>query len=155
MLRQSAALFRRPRVGWLVGMEQDRVARREPGWGCGSRGGEHANSWGKSGCPCHDLLALGGTEARVAMPEGILERVVQNRRADIQEGLHRRPVPAHLLRLTWGVSLSRVRSSANADGRWRAVGPAPRQRAKGGARRRWHPYRMRGRAAPSIPAAAQ
>src|SRR3954447_691642 len=82
---------------------------------------------GKSGCPCHDLLALSGTEARVAPPEGILERVVQHGCADVEEELHRRTIPAHLLRLTWGVSLSRVRSSANADGRWRAVGPAPRR----------------------------
>src|SRR3954470_9794072 len=26
---------------------------------------------GQSGCPCHDLLALGGTEARIALPKGI------------------------------------------------------------------------------------
>src|SRR5215213_6452340 len=55
----------------------------------------------------------------MAPPEGVLERAVQHGRAHVEEGLHGRPVPAHLLRLTWGVSLSRVRSSANADGRWR------------------------------------
>src|SRR3954452_5276102 len=48
MLRQRTALFRRPRVGWPVGIEQDRVARRGPGSGCGSRAGRRAR-WRCSG----------------------------------------------------------------------------------------------------------
>src|SRR3954469_19671016 len=37
MLRQPAALIRRPRVSWPVDIEQGRVARHGPGSGCGSR----------------------------------------------------------------------------------------------------------------------
>src|SRR3954447_1301939 len=44
MLRQSAALIRRRRVGWPVDIEQGRVARHGPGSGCGSRAGRRARS---------------------------------------------------------------------------------------------------------------
>src|ERR671917_1230804 len=48
MLRQLAALFRRPRVGWPVGIEQGGVARSGSGPGCGSRAGRRAR-WHCSG----------------------------------------------------------------------------------------------------------
>jgi hypothetical protein len=43
------------------------------------------------------LIIVGGPKARVAMAEGILERLVQHRGSNIEKGLHGRPVPAHLL----------------------------------------------------------
>src|SRR3954452_15755025 len=36
---------------------------------------------------------------RITLPEGVLERAVQHGGAHVEEGLHRRSVPAHLLRL--------------------------------------------------------
>ena len=45
------------------------------------------------------MLALAGAEPGVVLPEGAHERVVQNRRADLEEGLHCRPIPSHLPRL--------------------------------------------------------
>jgi hypothetical protein len=66
-------------------------------------------------CYCLPMVIVSGPEARIASPEGILKRAVQHGRADVKEGLHGRPVPAHLLRLTWGVFLSRVRSLAHRD----------------------------------------
>ena len=33
------------------------------------------------------------------MAEGVLERIIQHRCTHVEEGLHRRPVPAHLLLL--------------------------------------------------------
>src|SRR4051812_620485 len=80
---------------------------------------------GQSGCPCHDLLALGGTEARIALPKGILERVVQNRRADIQKGLHCRPGPAHLLRLVHPLGHDLVHRALDERGRDRLPAPTP------------------------------
>ena len=35
----------------------------------------------------------------IAAAEGVLKRIVQNCRSHVEEGLHRRPVPAHLLLL--------------------------------------------------------
>ena len=43
------------------------------------------------------MVIIGGLEAGVAIAEGVLERVVQHRRAHVEEGLHRGPVPKHLL----------------------------------------------------------
>jgi hypothetical protein len=45
------------------------------------------------------LIIVGGSEARIAMAEGGLEIVVQHGGAYVEEGLHGRPVPAHLLLL--------------------------------------------------------
>src|ERR671933_792993 len=45
------------------------------------------------------MIIVDGPEARIALTEGILECVVQHGCPYIQEGLHGRPVPAHLLRL--------------------------------------------------------
>jgi hypothetical protein len=38
-----------------------------------------------------------GAKAGVVLPEDTLERAVQLGRPDVEEGLHRHPVPAHLL----------------------------------------------------------
>jgi hypothetical protein len=43
------------------------------------------------------LIIVGGPEAGITMAEGVLERVVQHRSANIEEGLHGRLVSAHLL----------------------------------------------------------
>src|SRR4051812_44130917 len=42
-------------------------------------------------------MIVGGPEARITMAEGILERLVQHRSTNVEEGLHGHPVPAHLL----------------------------------------------------------
>src|SRR5215213_8678141 len=66
-----------------------------------------------------------GAEARVAPPKGVLERVVQDRRTDIEEGLHRRPVPAHLLRLVHPLGHDLVHGALDERGRdWLAT-PMP------------------------------
>src|SRR5690348_18152390 len=55
-----------------------------------------AGGW--SGCrPGELVVVVRGPEAGVALTEGILERVVQYRRAHIEEGLRRGPAPTHLL----------------------------------------------------------
>ena len=45
------------------------------------------------------MIIVGGPKTWITMAEGILERVVQHRGANVEKGLHRRPVPAHLLSL--------------------------------------------------------
>src|SRR3954465_165003 len=42
-------------------------------------------------------MIVGGAEAWITMAKGILERAVQHRGTHVEEGLHGRPVPAHLL----------------------------------------------------------
>src|SRR5215212_6150622 len=42
-------------------------------------------------------MIVGGPEARIAMAEGILERLVQHSSTNVETGLHGRSVPAHLL----------------------------------------------------------
>ena len=54
--------------------------------------------WLRRWCCCPSVV-VGGPEAGVVTAEGVLERVVQHRCAHIEEGLHRRPVPTHLLLL--------------------------------------------------------
>jgi hypothetical protein len=46
-----------------------------------------------------NLIIVGGPEARIAMAEGVLEVIVQHGGTYVEEGLHCRPVPAHLLLL--------------------------------------------------------
>ena len=76
-------------------------------------------------------LAVLGHRSRAGSPDSVgggRPRACCSARLCARQGrAARSPGSAHLLRLTWGVSLSRVRSLANADGRWRAVGPAPRR----------------------------
>jgi len=45
------------------------------------------------------MLIVCGTKAGIVPPEEALERVVQHGCPDVEERLHRRPVPAHLLPL--------------------------------------------------------
>src|SRR5271165_6183034 len=58
---------------------------------------EHANLWGLLRRCCGCLVVVRGVEAGIAPAEGILERIVQHGCPHPEEGLHRRPVPAHLL----------------------------------------------------------
>src|SRR5271166_636137 len=58
---------------------------------------EHANLWGSLRRCCGCLVVVREAEAGIAPAECIFERVVQHRGAHIKEGLHRGPVPAHLL----------------------------------------------------------
>src|SRR5215210_7717751 len=54
---------------------------------------------GCSGCFWQCLVIGHRPEARIALPKAVLECVVQHGGAHVQEELHRRSVPAHLLRL--------------------------------------------------------
>src|SRR5271165_4076381 len=63
------------------------------------RCGEHAKPQGWSGGLRRNLIIVGGPEARIAMAEGVLEVVVQHGGAYVEEGLHCRSVPTHLLLL--------------------------------------------------------
>jgi len=60
--------------------------------------GEHAKLWGSLRCNSfRSVPIVCGTKVGIAMTEDILEGVVQHGRPDVEEGLHRHPVPAHLL----------------------------------------------------------
>jgi hypothetical protein len=61
------------------------------------RFGEHAILWGSLRCQCDCLIVVRRAEAGIAMTEGVRESIVQHRCSHVEEGLHRRPVPAHLL----------------------------------------------------------
>ena len=43
------------------------------------------------------MIIVCGTKAGVVLPKDALERAVQHGCPDMEEGLHRHPVPAHLL----------------------------------------------------------
>src|SRR4051794_21623054 len=43
------------------------------------------------------VVVVCGTKAGVVLPEDFPEGAAQHGRADVEKGLHRRPVPAHLL----------------------------------------------------------
>jgi hypothetical protein len=58
---------------------------------------EHAILWGSLRRQCDCFTAIRGAEAGIATTEGVLERIVQRCCSHVEEGLHRRPVPAHLL----------------------------------------------------------
>src|SRR3954468_21022310 len=57
---------------------------------------EHARLWGSLRC-CDCPVVVCRAEPRIAPAEGVFERVVQHGGAHVEEGLHSRPVPAHLL----------------------------------------------------------
>ena len=61
--------------------------------------GEHAILWGSLRCQRDRLIVVCGAEASIAMTEGVLKRIVQHGCSHVEEGLHRRPAPAHLLLL--------------------------------------------------------
>jgi hypothetical protein len=64
-------------------------------------------------------------EAWIATTEGVLERIVQHRCSHVEDGLHRRPVPAHLLFLVHAFGDDLVDSALNERGRDRFAIPAP------------------------------
>ena len=59
------------------------------------------------------MLIVCGTKAGVVLPEDALERVVQHGCSDVEEGLHRRPVPAHLLLLVHAFSHDLIETVQN------------------------------------------
>src|SRR4051795_7170751 len=59
------------------------------------------------------------------MAEGVLERVVQHGRAHVQEGLHGRPAPAHLLLLGHALGHDLVDRALHERGRERLTTPPP------------------------------
>jgi hypothetical protein len=95
---------------------------------------EHAKSWGRSCRGWQRLFIVRGPESGMAPPEGVLERAVQHGRADVEEGLHGRPVPAHLLRLVHALGHDLVDRTLHERGRDRLTTPTPgrvvHQRAK-------------------------
>ena len=59
-------------------------------------GREHSILWGSLRSQCDWLVVVRGVEAGIVMTEGVFERIVQHRCTHVEEGLHRRPVPASL-----------------------------------------------------------
>src|SRR3712207_3400610 len=74
---------------------------------------------------CRLVTRVRRPEARIALPEGALERAVQRRRADVEEGLHGGPVPAHLLLLGHPLGHDLVDRALHEGGRDRLATPAP------------------------------
>src|SRR5215210_4563415 len=83
------------------------------------------NRGGRSGCCWKRLVIVGGPEARIAMVEGVLERVIQHGGAHVEEGLHARPAPAHLLLLVQALGHDRVDRALHERGRERLTTPTP------------------------------
>src|SRR5215211_2210376 len=74
---------------------------------------------------CDYFVAVCGAEAGIATTEGVLECTVQHRCPHVEEGLHRRPVPAHLLLLVHAFGDDLVDRTLHERGRdWFAI-PAP------------------------------
>src|SRR5215218_7548170 len=91
----------------------------------GVSGREHAILWGSLRGQCDYFVAVCGAEAGIATTEGVLECTVQHRCPHVEEGLHRRPVPAHLLLLVHAFGDDLVDRTLHERGRdWFAI-PAP------------------------------
>jgi len=71
------------------------------------------------------VVIVGGPEARIATAEGVLERVVQHGRAQVEEGLHSGPVPAYLLLLVHALGDDLVDRAFHERGRDRLTTPTP------------------------------
>src|SRR5215210_5806289 len=71
---------------------------------------------GSRRCFCCLVVVIRGPEARIALTKGVLERVVQHGCAYVEEGLHGRPVPAHLLRLVHALGHDRVNRTLHERG---------------------------------------
>jgi hypothetical protein len=88
----------------------------------GDQHGDHANLWGPLRCRCDCPVVVCGTEAGIAPAEGLFERVVQHRGTHVEEGLHCRPVPAHLLLLVHTLGHDLVDGTLHEGGRdWLAA----------------------------------
>src|ERR1700722_4938797 len=81
--------------------------------------------WGSLRRQCDYFLAVCGAEAWIATTEGVLERIVQHRCSHVEEGLHRRPVPAHLLFLVHAFGDDLVDRILHERGRDRFAIPTP------------------------------
>ncbi len=71
------------------------------------------------------MVVVRGPEARVALAESLLERVVQHRGARVQEGRHCRPAPAHLLGLGHAPGDDLIHRAFHERGRDRLAASAP------------------------------
>jgi hypothetical protein len=71
------------------------------------------------------MLIMCGTKAGVVLSEDALERVVQHGCPDVEERLHRRPVPPHLLLLVHAPGHDLVDRALDKRGRDRLAAPAP------------------------------
>jgi len=86
---------------------------------------EHAILWGSLRRQCDCFIAVRGAEAGIAMTEGVLERIVQHRCPHVEEGLHSRPIPTHLLLLVHAFGNDLVDRTLHERGRDRFAIPAP------------------------------
>src|SRR5208282_5437356 len=86
---------------------------------------EHAKLWGSLRCCCSSLVVVRGAKARIAMTECVFERIVQHGGSHVEEGLHRRPVPAHLLLLVHTLGHDLVDRALHKGSRDRLAASAP------------------------------
>src|ERR1700710_633534 len=85
---------------------------------------EHSILWGSLRRQRDCFIALCGVKAGIVMTEGVLERIVQHRCSHVEEWLHRRPVPAHLLLLVHALGDGLVDRTLHKGGRDRFAIPA-------------------------------
>src|SRR5271166_3374643 len=86
---------------------------------------EHAKLWCSLRRQCDCLVVVCRTEAGIAMTEGVCESIVQHRCSHVEEGLHRCPVPAHLLLLVHAFGNDLVDRALHERRRDRLATPAP------------------------------
>jgi hypothetical protein len=101
------------------------VARPNKDWIAHAWPREHAILWGSLRRQCDSLIVVRRAEAGIAMTEGVLERIVQHRCSHVEEGLHGRSVPAHLLFLVHALGDDLVDRTLHERGRDRFAIPAP------------------------------
>src|SRR5271163_1306637 len=88
-------------------------------------GREHAILWGSLRGKCDCLVVVCRAEAGIATTEGVLELIIQHGCSYVEEGLHRRPVPAHLLLLVHAFGDDLVDRTLHERGRDQFAIPAP------------------------------
>jgi len=86
---------------------------------------EYANLWGSLRICCGCPVVVRGAEAGIAMTEGVFERIVQHGCSHVEEGLHRRPVPAPLLFLVHTLGHDLVDRTLHKSGRDRLAASTP------------------------------
>ena len=69
------------------------------------------------GDQCDCFIAVCWAETWIATTEDVLEGIVQHRCSHVEEGLHRRPVPAHLLFLVHALGDDLVDRTRHKGGR--------------------------------------
>src|SRR5215210_1381332 len=80
---------------------------------------------GSRRCCCCLVVIIRGPEARIALTKGVLERAIQHGCAYVEEGLHGRSVPAHLLRLVHALGHDLIDRALHERRRDRLSAPAP------------------------------